>query len=445
MGPICSAPPNRPAMPEQERKRAQRYREASLKDRKLPVKTDVYIPLEVGVGVHMHLMGLIAKLNRDRRLQLEQKEKKEHSMLSLSFGWSARMGDKTRRDNRAKVKEGLDACGLDHQCSWRVVQRLGMMRDLWLQVDKARAARCCPERVPMLEACFDYRTRSFFKKKNRSPVMLASVPGSGNTWARMLLEYGTGRYSGSTYDDLDLMSLMPAEGRDDSTVVVVKTHLAPNLFLPRTQASGVIFLVRHPFDTMWAEFQRRKSGGHASSLNMSTSRLSMEFPKFVSCMACKWLQYAAMHMHLKHSGLRLLVVKYEDLKKDTAKALKTMLTFIGTDETNAEAEAKRIACALSNANQGSIHRVKKLLARDVFTDLLGVACGSWSAITAMPASFMLVAQLNYVNYIDPDGTRCEELRKKMSGRSQQSLFQSSSMFHDCTAKFNVNASFNCQA
>ena len=40
--------------------------------------------------------------------------------------------------------------------------------------------------------------------KCRSPVALASFPGSGNTWLRHMLEGASGIFTGSRYKDLQI-------------------------------------------------------------------------------------------------------------------------------------------------------------------------------------------------------------------------------------------------
>ena len=69
------------------------------------------------------------------------------------------------------------------------------------------------EKMNALQTCGVYKERVFRTEKS-IPSVLASFPGSGNTWARLLLEFSSGVYTGSVYDDIDLMRLMPAEGLD---------------------------------------------------------------------------------------------------------------------------------------------------------------------------------------------------------------------------------------
>ena len=54
---------------------------------------------------------------------------------------------------------------------------------------------------------------------------LASHPGSGNTWARYLIQHVSGYFTGSVYKDDSLKnSDFPAEGVSNGEVIVIKTH-----------------------------------------------------------------------------------------------------------------------------------------------------------------------------------------------------------------------------
>jgi hypothetical protein len=150
-------------------------------------------------------------------------------------------------------------------------------------------------------------------------TVLASFPGSGNTWARLLLEYASGHFSGSIYHDAALAPLLPAEGDASSRVVVVKAHTPPDHYLativsPAVRAaredwagapSGedwagaapllyplastwvrrVVLLVRHPFDAVWSEYQRRETGGrsHVQQVGEAKSRGPKSVTFFLLC------------------------------------------------------------------------------------------------------------------------------------------------------------------
>lgn len=54
---------------------------------------------------------------------------------------------------------------------------------------------------------------------------LASFPGAGNTWVRLLVQQMTGVWTGSIYSDGDLRANgFPAELKSGDRVMVVKTH-----------------------------------------------------------------------------------------------------------------------------------------------------------------------------------------------------------------------------
>jgi hypothetical protein len=107
---------------------------------------------------------------------------------------------------------------------------------------------------------------TFRQSRGNEPVALVSVPGSGNTWVRGLLEKATGICTGSIYCDypLRIKGFVGEYVRDDS-VLVVKTHTSDY------QWSGVklekrnrddalygsaILLVRNPFATFVSEWNR---------------------------------------------------------------------------------------------------------------------------------------------------------------------------------------------
>ena len=96
-------------------------------------------------------------------------------------------------------------------------------------------------------------------------MALASFPGSGNTWLRYLIQQATGFLTGSVYKDYALKNNgFPAESVCNGSVLAVKTHE----FGPRARSTfeKVILLVRDPFASLQAEFNRRSGGhtGHAS-------------------------------------------------------------------------------------------------------------------------------------------------------------------------------------
>lgn len=106
----------------------------------------------------------------------------------------------------------------------------------------------------------------FMKGVKRAPVGLVSVPGSGNTWVRGLLEKATGICTGSIYCDHPLRnSGMIGEYVNTGRVIVVKTHTSDYQWLdvtPEKQNNddglygSAILLIRNPFNAFIAEWNR---------------------------------------------------------------------------------------------------------------------------------------------------------------------------------------------
>jgi hypothetical protein len=125
--------------------------------------------------------------------------------------------------------------------------------------------RLSPRRMrtgPQIEWC---KAPLGYKAAPGPLVALASFPGSGNTWLRYLLQQATGILTGSVYKDYALLKNgFPAENVNNGSVLAVKTHeFGPD---SRNKFDRVILLVRDPFASLKAEFNRRSGGhtGHAS-------------------------------------------------------------------------------------------------------------------------------------------------------------------------------------
>jgi hypothetical protein len=109
-------------------------------------------------------------------------------------------------------------------------------------------------------------TCKFMKGVTRQPVGLVSVPGSGNTWVRGLLETATGICTGSIYCDHPLRNAgMIGEYVKTGRVLVVKTHTSDYQWNEAileerneddTLYESAILLIRNPFNTFIAEWNR---------------------------------------------------------------------------------------------------------------------------------------------------------------------------------------------
>ena len=131
-------------------------------------------------------------------------------------------------------------------------------------------------------------TCHFISGKRRSPIALASFPGSGNTWVRGLLQNITGVCTGGIYCDPTLRrNGYPGECIRSGVVLVVKTHQSSpwwtGVHYKKSDASkyfvktwhipvysSAIFLMRNPFDALVAEWNRlqtvKLSDNHVNSV-----------------------------------------------------------------------------------------------------------------------------------------------------------------------------------
>lgn len=109
-------------------------------------------------------------------------------------------------------------------------------------------------------------TCKFTKGVTREPVALVSIPGSGNTWVRELLETATGICTGSIYCDHPLRNAgMIGEYVKTGRVLVVKTHTSDYQWNEATLETrneddalygSAILLIRNPFKAFIAEWNR---------------------------------------------------------------------------------------------------------------------------------------------------------------------------------------------
>ena len=98
----------------------------------------------------------------------------------------------------------------------------------------------------------------------RGLFMLASYPGSGNTWSRLILEELTGIYTGSIFcDHLIAFSGHFGEGFAVRETIAVKAHSA--LGRIRESPRSVIYLVRNPFHSLLSSLSWKSTKSHTIS------------------------------------------------------------------------------------------------------------------------------------------------------------------------------------
>ena len=179
---------------------------------------------------------------------------------------------------------------------------------------------------------------------------LASFPGSGNTWLRYLLQQVTGVATGSIYRDAALRrNGFPAESIANGSVIAVKTHEWGAQ--ARETFDSAILLVRDPFDSILAEFNRRAGGhiGHASKEKFVKDHGRM-WQQFVISKAGDWEEFYTDW--LENFKCPLLIVSYADLVRSVETELQRVLDFLEVSVTS-----NSMKCAISR--QEGIYRRQK--------------------------------------------------------------------------------------
>ncbi|XP_060106065.1 sialate:O-sulfotransferase 2 [Heteronotia binoei] len=169
--------------------------------------------------------------------------------------------------------------------------------------------------------CMD---RRFLTARAKQLIALASFPGAGNTWARHLIELATGFYTGSYYFDGSLYNKGFKGERDhwrSGRTICIKTHESGQKEIEAFDSA--ILLIRNPYKALMAEFNR-KYGGHIGFASHAHWK-GKEWPEFVKNYAPWWATHTIDW--LKY-GKNVLVVHFEDLKRDLFVQLKRMVSLL---------------------------------------------------------------------------------------------------------------------
>ena len=189
----------------------------------------------------------------------------------------------------------------------------------------------------------------FINGTDRDPVALVSLPGSGNTWVRGILEYMTGVCTGAIYCDISLRSHgFTGEYVRGGSVLVVKTHEnsptwmdaknSPKKHNYRGQFGSAVFILRNPFSALVAEWNRKVANNfttRTTNLKSHTEAARKEWfgsnelwGEFVLRQARRW-KTMLMNWVINRKQHPVLVVKYESLQNDSITESKRILDFLG--------------------------------------------------------------------------------------------------------------------
>lgn len=125
---------------------------------------------------------------------------------------------------------------------------------------------------------------------NFPATVIHSFMGAGNTWLRHLIEQATGFYTGSAFSDKALFKqgfkgelVKPDQYHQ---VIGVKTHnlgdaegerkMFQHIRVNKNYVTKCVILIRNPFDTFIAEFNRLMTKSHTASLTHLTDEKYVE-------------------------------------------------------------------------------------------------------------------------------------------------------------------------
>jgi hypothetical protein len=273
------------------------------------------------------------------------------------------------------------------------------------------------------------------KMMNKIPPLITSLPGSGNSWSRLLIEYATGYYTGSIYGDESLIDIFPGELFCGRRMVAIKSHPG-QLWMPKINTAkavvdlnvksfrrrchkGLIYgfermilVTRDPWKSMWAEYNRRKAHHLVHNISVKAETFNSKV----------WLQQALMQvlgetefwnqqfiqMNQSFTTTHLAVFRYEDLLDETKRidALRDMIKFIDPNDDGIVNES-RLQCAFVLSNNPIIHRKKDPTAVSIdyaYSDQR-LVCQIWNELKNINAYEKLGYKLTIWN-----STNCENVK-----------------------------------
>ena len=202
-----------------------------------------------------------------------------------------------------------------------------------------------------------------------TPPVLYSLPGSGNTWVRFLIDRVLSLPSGSLYNDTELLTFFPGEMTCQHNMSVIKAHpdhFPYRILFDRYTAAfpgkctrrgiykfdSMILLLRDPLRSIWAEYQRTTLQGmhdgnsHASVIPLSKFNRS-DFEHFSVWYAAGVIRRTFQHSYASAVQMippqNRITIYYEDLqsKATQKKTLRAILRFLSrasfSDEILSEA------------------------------------------------------------------------------------------------------------
>lgn len=161
----------------------------------------------------------------------------------------------------------------------------------------------------------------------RAVAVLASYPRSGNSLMRNLYEKITLRVTGSDMmGGLQKHDLVGEMATGTTNVQFVKTHYPERMGAPAFAVARAVLLVRNPYDAMDSYFNLMTTNTHTTSLTEEDRKKHSDL--FAQMAKKEVLVWRDFHEFWLKQKIPLLVVRYEDLTRWTAKVIGKVIKFV---------------------------------------------------------------------------------------------------------------------
>ncbi|XP_069969332.1 sialate:O-sulfotransferase 1-like isoform X2 [Penaeus vannamei] len=180
---------------------------------------------------------------------------------------------------------------------------------------------------------------SFALRANKT--FLVSFPRSGNSWTRYLVEGATGVATGAVYAGEKLIHFgMKSQMRNlRGKVILIKIHTNDRRRVP--DHVPVILLIRNPAESIISFFNfLNGEGSNEKWLRNVTydAYFTKDFSDHFDLQILKWKKLATDRLLYSQ---RLLVIPYEELKKDSIAQVRRALAFLGVPADEGRLECLR--------------------------------------------------------------------------------------------------------
>ena len=220
-------------------------------------------------------------------------------------------------------------------------------------------------------------------------IPLLSLPGSGNTWTRFLIERATGFATGSCFNEVTMVEgglIGELQEPKDNETIVVKFHsLGKKENLDRTAGpvSACVYLLRNPRYSILSDFTRRSNNGkfraqyhlgpinrtkQSDATNAHTSKLDQALFNSPIWTDTKKNLTSKLNIYIntfETCNKKIHILPYEKLSESPEKLVEEiskLVNFISENNQNnpnikKEELMVRLKCLMQDSN-GSFQRVK---------------------------------------------------------------------------------------